>query len=149
MHAVVMESLEEYLSGLLEPAVRRRIETHLNECASCRAGMDGMAGVSRLFGALRSQECDPAPGFYARVVERIETTSPAPSFAGLFAFDLVFARRLAFSCMLTLAVLGSFLVSRGRLPRQFHARCGLVARHHCGIRQRTGAGQHAACADGV
>ncbi|MGD0046711.1 MAG: anti-sigma factor [Bryobacteraceae bacterium] len=112
MHAVVMESLEEYLSGLLEPAAHRRIETHLNDCASCRAGIEGMADVSRRFGALRNQECEPAPGFYARVVERIETTSAAPSFAGLFAFDLVFARRLAFSCMLTLAVLGSFLVSR-------------------------------------
>jgi predicted anti-sigma-YlaC factor YlaD len=107
-----MESLEEYLSGVLEPAVRRRIEAHLNECASCRAGMDGMAGVSSLFGALRNQACEAAPGFYARVVERIEATSAAPSLAGLFAFDLVFARRLAFSCMLTLAVLGSVLVSR-------------------------------------
>jgi anti-sigma factor RsiW len=107
-----MESLEEYLSGVLEPAARRRIEAHLNECASCRAGMDGMAGVSSLFGALRNQACEAAPGFYARVVERIEATSAAPSLAGLFAFDLVFARRLAFSCMLTLAVLGSVLVSR-------------------------------------
>jgi len=112
MHAVVMESLEEYLSGVLEPAARRRIEAHLNDCASCRAGMDGMAGVSSLFGALRSQECEPAAGFYARVAERIEANSAAPSLAGLFAFDLVFARRLAFSCMLTLAVLASFLVSR-------------------------------------
>ena len=112
MHAVVMESLEEYLSGLLDPVARRRIETHLQDCPSCRAGMEGMAEVSHLFGGLRSEVCEPAPGFYARVVERIETGNTAPSFTGLFAFDLVFARRLAFSCMLTLAVLGSVLVSR-------------------------------------
>jgi anti-sigma factor RsiW len=107
-----MESLEEYLSGLLEPAAHRRIEAHLHDCASCRAGIESMADVSRLFGALRNQECEPDPGFYARVVDRIEITSAAPSLAGLFAFDLVFARRLAFACMVTLAVLGSFLVSR-------------------------------------
>jgi predicted anti-sigma-YlaC factor YlaD len=112
MHAVVMESLEEYLSGLLEPASCRRIETHLNDCASCRAEIDGFTGVARLFGALRSEECEPAPGFYARVAERIEANSAARSFAGLFGFDLVLARRLAFSSMLMLAVLGSFLVSR-------------------------------------
>ena len=112
MHAVVMESLEEYLSGVLEPAECRRIETHLNDCRSCRAELDGMAEVSSLFGALRGQECEPTPGFYARVADRIEAENAAPSLAGLFAFDLVFARRLAFSCMLTLAVLGSFLVSR-------------------------------------
>jgi len=112
MHAVVMESLEEYLSGVLEPADRRRIETHLHDCADCRAMMDGITGVSSLFGSLRSEACEPAAGFYARVVERIESNNAAPSFAGLFAFDLVFARRLAFTCMLTLAVLGSLLVSR-------------------------------------
>jgi anti-sigma factor RsiW len=112
MHAVVMESLEEYLSGVLEPAARRSIETHLRDCARCRAEVDRMADVSHLLGAMRNQPCEPVPGFYARVAERIEANSTAPSFAGLFAFDLVFARRLAFSCMLTLAVLGSFLVSR-------------------------------------
>jgi len=112
MHAVVTESLEEYLSGVLEPAVRRSIETHLHDCASCRAEVGGMADVSQLFGALRSQPCEPAAGFYARVVERIEANRFAPSFAGLFAFDLGFAKRLAFSCMLTLAVLGSVLLSR-------------------------------------
>jgi len=112
MHAVVSESLEEYLSGLVEPAARRRIEAHLVGCAGCRAEVDSMAGISQLFGALRNEAYQAAPGFYARVMERIEANGPAPSLAGLFAFDLIFARRLAFSCMLTLAVLGSFLVSR-------------------------------------
>jgi len=112
MHAVVMESLEEYLSGLLDPAERRRIEAHLHDCPGCRAGIDGMTELSSLFGVLQNQECEPAPGFYSRVVERIEAASAEPSFASLFAFDLVFARRLAFSCMLTLAVLGSVLISR-------------------------------------
>ncbi|MFY9727471.1 MAG: zf-HC2 domain-containing protein [Bryobacteraceae bacterium] len=111
MHRVVVESLEEYLSGVLDPAVRRRIETHLNDCIGCRAEMDGLADVSGLFGALRNEACAPAPGFYARVLKRIEAGT-APSLAGLFGFDLAFARRLAFSCMLTLAVLGSVLVSR-------------------------------------
>ena len=94
MHAVVMESLEEYLSGLLDPAERRRIEAHLHDCPGCRAGIDGMTELSSLFGVLQNQECEPAPGFYSRVVERIEAASAEPSFASLFAFDLVFARRL-------------------------------------------------------
>jgi anti-sigma factor RsiW len=112
MHRVVTESLEEYLSGLLEPAVRRSIEDHLQGCAGCRAGIDGMVEASRLFGALRGEACEPAFGFYARVVERIEAADAAPSFASLFAFDLVFLRRMAFSCMLLLVAMGSFLVSR-------------------------------------
>jgi hypothetical protein len=35
-----------------------------------------------------------------------------PSFAGMFALDLAFGRRLVFASLLTLAVLGSYLVSR-------------------------------------
>jgi hypothetical protein len=109
MHAVVIESLEEYLSGRLEPAACRRVELHLRDCPRCRAGVDAMANASRLFASLCSEACDPAPGFYARVVYRIEA---APSIAGFFAFDLVFMRRMAFSCMLLLVAMGGFLVSR-------------------------------------
>ena len=112
MHRVVKESLEEYLSDRLEPAARRSVEDHLRDCAGCRAVMDGMAKFSHLLGVLRSEACQPAAGFYARVVERIETAEAAPSLASLFAFDLVFLRRLAFSSMVMLAVMGSFLVSR-------------------------------------
>ena len=32
MHGVVIESLEEYLSGALEPAAQRDIEAHLSNC---------------------------------------------------------------------------------------------------------------------
>lgn len=107
-----MESLEEYLSGLLEPAARRRIEAHLDGCADCRAQVSGFAQVSSLFASLKSDGMEAAPGFYSRVAQRIQTRRAAPSFASLFAFDLVLARRLAFSCMLLLAAMGSFLVSR-------------------------------------
>ena len=112
MHAVVIESFEEYLSGRLAPAACRSVEDHLRDCPRCRAEMDAMADASRLFGALRGEACDPAPGFYARVVERIEASSAAPSIAGFFDFDLVFLRRMAFSCALLLVAMGSFLVSR-------------------------------------
>ncbi len=42
MHAVVMDSLEEYLSGTLEPAVERTIEAHLSACQACREEMRSM-----------------------------------------------------------------------------------------------------------
>ena len=49
MHAVVMESLEEYLAGSLEPADERAIEAHLVACDSCREEIRGIEDVSRLF----------------------------------------------------------------------------------------------------
>ena len=45
MHAVVMDSLEEYLSGTLEPAGQRKIEAHLNACKTCREEMREMQDV--------------------------------------------------------------------------------------------------------
>ena len=113
MHAVVMESLEEYLAGVLEPAALRDIEAHLNTCESCREEVGSMREISQLFGSLRSEESPaPSPAFYAEVVRQVEAAKPAPSFAGFFAFDLAFARRLAFASLLTLAILGGYLVSR-------------------------------------
>jgi anti-sigma factor RsiW len=113
MHAVVMESLEDYLSGSLDAAARQRIEGHLNQCEACREEMAAMEDVSLMFAGLRSDEAiEPAPGFYARVMQRVETQKPASSWAALFAFDLAFGRRLAVASLVVMMALGSYLVSR-------------------------------------
>jgi anti-sigma factor RsiW len=114
MHAVVMDNLEEYLSGTLTPAVQRSIEAHLNTCAICRQELTGMRDVTQLLGSLAHGEAEfaPAPGFYARVMRTVGDRHAVPSFAGLFALDFAFGRRLVFSSLLTLAVLGTYLVSR-------------------------------------
>ena len=113
MHAVVMENLEEYLAGTLEPADAHRIGEHLNACDSCREEIRSMQEVALMFGTLRSEETfQPSPGFYGRVMETATAARPSVSWASVFGLDLVFARRLAFASLLTLAVLGSYLVSR-------------------------------------
>lgn len=113
MHAAVMESLEEYLSGALGSADRQRIEAHLSKCETCREELAAIEDVSLLFEGLRREEAvEPAPGFYARVRERVGERKPAPSLADFFTLDLAIGRRLAFACLLTLAVLGSYLVWR-------------------------------------
>ena len=113
MHGVVIESLEEYLAGCLEPGAQRDIEAHLSNCAMCREEIRAMREVSQWFGALRSEEdWEPAPGFSARVMEQVGERKAVPSFANLFALDLAFGRRLVFASLLTLAILGSYLVSR-------------------------------------
>jgi hypothetical protein len=72
-----------------------------------------MQDATLLFGAFKCEESfDPAPGFHARVMQQIEKQTAAPSFTSLFALDLAFGRRLVFACLLTLAVLGTYLVSR-------------------------------------
>ena len=112
MHAVVMDSLEEYLSGILEPAVEREIEAHLLACDTCRDEVSGMRELAPLFGSLRSDEVvDPGLGFFAGVMRQVAEAKPARSFASLFALDFAFGRRLVFASLLTLAVLGTFLAT--------------------------------------
>src|SRR5271169_2796452 len=113
MHAVVLSSFEEYLSGALEPAAQREIEAHLNTCPTCREEIRSMQDVSQLFVSLRSEEpWEPSPGFYAGVMRQVGARPSAPSFASLFTLDFAFGRRVAFASLLTLAILGSYLVTR-------------------------------------
>ncbi len=113
MHAVVMQSLEEYLAGSLDPAAQREIEAHLKSCDLCHDEVRGMQEISEAFGCLRSEEPVVArPGFYARVMQQVEQQRAVPTLANLFGLDLAFGRRLVFASLLMLAVLGSYLVSR-------------------------------------
>src|SRR6185369_9327843 len=111
MHGVVLESLEEYLTGALAPAAQRDIEAHLSTCKACREEIQGMQDVSQMFGALRSEEVfEPSPNFYAGIRRHV-AADQAPVSRGLFGFDFAFGRRLVFAALLTLAVLGSYLVT--------------------------------------
>jgi len=112
MHAVVMDSLEDYLAGALEPSAQRKIEAHMSTCKACREEIHSMQHVSQLFVSLRSEEVfDLSPGFFASVRQQVSERRAAPTFAGLFAMDFAFGRRLMFGSLLTLAVLGSYLVA--------------------------------------
>ena len=111
MHAVVMESLEDYLAGSLEPSEVRVIEAHLNNCERCREEIRGMQEVSLLFSSLKSEAgLEASPAFYSGVMQKTGVARSVPSFASFF--DLAFGRRLVFASLLTLAITGSYLVTR-------------------------------------
>lgn len=115
MHSVVIENLEEFLAGTIEPTERQAVERHLSGCTQCCEEVRGMQDVALLFNAFGAREgLDPAPGFYARVMQKVENTQPAPSLASVFALDAIFGRKLVFACLLTLGVLGGYLVSSER-----------------------------------
>ena len=114
MHAVIMESLEEYLAGSLEPAALRKIEAHLDSCPACREEIGSMREVAHLFGSLRTdgpESWNIGSGFYANVMNQVARSRPAVSWAGFFSLDMAFGRRLVFASLLTLAVLGGYLVT--------------------------------------
>ena len=59
MHAVVMESLEEYLSGTLTPAALAEIEAHLSACETCRQEVDAEASEAQGCEVRAAQEIPP------------------------------------------------------------------------------------------
>lgn len=111
MHPVIEKGLEDYVAGTLLPANRREFDAHLESCQECRQEIREMMDISEMFQSLRTEETvAPSPAFTARVMAGIRERRPA-SLWGMF-FDPDFGRRVVFASLVTLAVLGSYLVSR-------------------------------------
>jgi len=111
MHAVIFNDLEGYLSGHLPPSALDRFQAHLNNCGECRSAVDAMRASSALLGMLKpATTAEPPPGFVAQVMQNVPAERVAPFWR--WFTDYGFARRVVFASLLTLAVLGTVLVSR-------------------------------------
>jgi predicted anti-sigma-YlaC factor YlaD len=89
------------------------VAAHLAACTECREEVDAMLVQNEL---LRSwtltgdvPEAEPRPGFYARVLEKIEAQRPVSIWA-LFTESLV-GRRLATASLAMALVMGAFVVA--------------------------------------
>ncbi len=110
MHDVVVNELEEHLTGKASPA----FHGHLASCRECREEVESIAGVSELFGELRPDSLnalEPSPFFFTRVAAGIVEHQNKDHW-GLLAPGAAFFRRIAFASLLVLACLGSYLVMR-------------------------------------
>jgi predicted anti-sigma-YlaC factor YlaD len=105
MHEPVIGRLEEYLAG---GGPFADVEEHLKNCANCRKELEAMQLHSSLFQSLRT-DVDPAAGFYARVMNRVETQA-RPSVWSLFG-ESAFATRLGYASAMLLVALGTVLVT--------------------------------------
>ena len=104
MHKPTMEGLEAYLAGrTADPAVQA-LESHIVSCTECRVMVGGMREQAGMVRTLRpGQELDPAPGFYARVMDRIEAQA-AGSFWAVF-LEPFFARRFMYASLALMMVM--------------------------------------------
>jgi anti-sigma factor RsiW len=106
MHEPILDGLESYLSGRLTSDEHERFSAHLAQCSVCRQEVEAFREHAEMIRLLRpAEQVDPAPGFYARVMERIESQT-VPSLWTIF-LEPVFGGRLM------AASLGLFLVLAG------------------------------------
>jgi anti-sigma factor RsiW len=111
MHAVIIDNLEQYLSGHLPPSATGRFQAHLANCSECRQELDEMRESSILLAALKPDgPVDPPPSFVAQVMLSVAGQTARSYWNSFRAF--AFGRRVVFAALLTLAVLGTVLVSR-------------------------------------
>lgn len=110
MHDPFVQGLEDHLSGKTQADALARFRAHLDECSECRATVSEFERQARLLRVLRpEEEVEPAPGFYARVRERIEAQSAGSLWSLLL--DPFFARKLMYASLTLLVLLGSAVVT--------------------------------------
>jgi hypothetical protein len=112
MHRVIQDHLEQVLN---ESSENSPAAVHLAECVACREEVAAMRRQAAMFGVLRGGEESPRPGFYARVMERIEAQRPIDIWQ-LF-FDSAFGRRLAVASVALAVFFAVYLVSSERLDQ--------------------------------
>jgi anti-sigma factor RsiW len=107
MHEPILAGLESYLSGQLTSEAQERFAAHLAECAECRGAVEAFGEHAGMMRQLRSPvPMDPAPGFYARVMERIESQA-VPSLWSIFLEPVFGGRLMAASLALSLLILAA------------------------------------------
>jgi len=107
MHREIRDHIENVLAGS-EPE-------HLAGCEECCSEVQGMQEHTALLRELRAPEsfvAEPRAGFYARVMERIESEGPI-SIWNLF-IESAFGRRIAVASMALAILLGVYLVTSER-----------------------------------
>ena len=114
MYRLIQNHLEEVLAES-NCSCNDAVRMHLEECEECRSQVAVMQEHAALLRTLRSPEYAPEqrPGFYARVMERIEAQTPE-SIWSLF-FDSPFGRRVAVASMAVALCLGAYLFSSEQL----------------------------------
>jgi len=120
MHRLIQDHLEEVLAeSTVEGSIpaAAHLAAHLDECQECRDEVSALRRHAAMLRALRAPKTEdaeaPRPGFYARVMERIEAQRPIDIWQ-LF-FDSTFGRRIAIASTALALLFSIYLVSSERL----------------------------------
>jgi anti-sigma factor RsiW len=109
MHQPIRENLEEFLTGATQ-RIPQEFQAHLEACEECASELRSLQSQSKMLRLLQSDaDVEPRAGFYARVMERIESRGPASIWTLLL--EPSFGRRLALASATLVVLLGTYLVT--------------------------------------
>ena len=111
MHGPIRDRLEDLLEAPQSSTDEHSASHHLRDCPECLAALNGMR---RQADALRTLNCaeelEPGPGFYARVLQRIEERTKDSIWA-FFIYSPV-SKRLMYASLTLALLLGTYVISR-------------------------------------
>jgi hypothetical protein len=107
MHGVIRDRLEELLKG---KSPQPEVIDHLASCSDCALELEAMKQQSALFRTTLQapEDLEPAPGFYARVMQRIED-GRVYSIWSVFT-DNPSAKWLAYASLAVALLLGTWVI---------------------------------------
>jgi hypothetical protein len=109
MHQPIRDNLEDYLKGSA-PKVPQGFHAHLVACEECASELRLLEAQANMLRSLRSDsDVGPSPGFYARVMQRVEEQAPV-SIWSIF-LQPSFGRRLAIASATLVVLLGTYLIT--------------------------------------
>jgi hypothetical protein len=113
MHDPIRDNLEDYLRGSAS-SIPQEFQAHLDRCEDCASELRLYEMQSEMLRSLRAgqepgQEFEPRAGFYARVMDRIETEGRASIWSVLL--QPAVGRRLAVACATLVVLLGTYFVA--------------------------------------
>ncbi|HEY7302793.1 MAG TPA: hypothetical protein VH601_01660 [Bryobacteraceae bacterium] len=111
MHGSIRDRLEELLRAESLAGGHRELTGHLASCAECATELAAMKEQAGMLKRLRPpRDLEPAAGFYARVLQRIEERG-VRSIWSVF-IDSPFGKRLAYTSLTIAVLLGSYVVTQ-------------------------------------
>jgi hypothetical protein len=119
MHGSVRHRLEDLLAGNAPAEDLPDLHDHLSACAACSSELRAMEEQRVLFRPLRAEDdFEPAAGFYARVLQRIEEHTKDSIWA-IFIYS-PFGKRLALASFTIAMLLGSYVITQETRDGHWH-----------------------------
>lgn len=110
MHRSIRDRLEDLLANRGMASRNTEVSAHLSACHECSVELSSMQVQRELLASLRApEEVDPAPGFYARVIQRIEDRAKESIWAAFLISP--FSKRLTYASLTLAVALGTYVVT--------------------------------------
>src|SRR5579884_2625494 len=110
MHGFIRDRLEDLLAGRGTATDNAASMKHLSSCAGCAAELASMREQAGALRTLRApEEVQPAPGFYARVLQRIDERTRESIWAPFIYSP--FTKRLVYASLTLAVMLGTYVIT--------------------------------------